>query len=43
MRRVGYVNASLLLNYQDASKDIVAHQLAKAYEKTFNSCIIVHD
>ena len=42
-RRVGYVNASLLLNYQDASKDIVAHQLAKAYEKTFNSCIIVHD
>ena len=42
-RRLGYVNASLLMNKTSTSGDIVARQLANSHTHMYNSCIIVHD
>ena len=41
--RAGYLNASILMNKNSQSGDIVARQLADSHTQMFNSCIIVHD
>ena len=42
-RRIGHLDASILLNNDANSPDVIARQIAQSHSKMFNSCLIVHD
>ena len=42
-RRIGHISASILLNNDANSPDVIARQIAQSHKEMFNSCIVVHD